>query len=134
MNHLAQCEEVAAKSYEELRTDFDWSIAERELGYKPGDPINIGWMCSDRISHLGMADKVALYWEDYQGVQHRFTFDDLRVLSNTFAQFICELGIQPGERVCLFMDRVPELYIGFLGTLKTGAVAQPLFSAWEQTH
>ena len=28
------------------------------------------------------------------------------------------------------MDRVPELYIGFLGVLKTGAVAQPLFSAF----
>ena len=87
-------------------------------------------MCSDRICRLGMADKLALDWEDYQGNQQRFTFDDLRVLSNTIAQFICELGIQPGERVCLFMDRVPELYIGFLGILKTGAVAQPLFSAF----
>jgi acetyl-CoA synthetase len=51
-------------------------------------------------------------------------------LSNTVAQFVCDLGIKPGERVCLFMDRVPELYIGFLGILKTGAVAQPLFSAF----
>ena len=30
------------------------------------------------------------------------------------------------------MDRVPELYIGFLGILKTGAVAQPLFSAFGE--
>jgi acetyl-CoA synthetase len=130
MSNLTCCEEIAAKSYEELTADFDWSIAERELGYKPGDPINIGWMCSDRICHLGMADKVALYWEDYQGNRQQFTFDDLRVLSNTVAQFVCDLGIKPGERVCLFMDRVPELYIGFLGILKTGAVAQPLFSAF----
>src|SRR5664280_2682113 len=130
MSNLTCCEEIAAKSYEELTADFDWSIAERELGYKPGDPINIGWMCSDRICHLGMADKVALYWEDYQGNRRQFTFDDLRVLSNTVAQFVCDLGIKPGERVCLFMDRVPELYIGFLGILKTGAVAQPLFSAF----
>jgi len=130
MSNLTCCEEIAAKSYEELTADFDWSIAERELGYKPGDPINIGWMCSDRICHLGMANKVALYWEDFQGNRRQFTFDDLRVLSNTVAQFVCDLGIKPGERVCLFMDRVPELYIGFLGILKTGAVAQPLFSAF----
>ena len=122
--------EVTATPYEELTRNFDWSIAERELGYKPGDRINIGWMCSDRICRTGRADKVALDWEDYQGNQRRFTFDDLRVLSNTFARFICDLGIQPGERVCLFMDRIPELYIGFLGILKTGAVAQPLFSAF----
>jgi len=28
------------------------------------------------------------------------------------------------------MDRIPELYLGFLGILKTGAIAQPLFSAF----
>ena len=117
-------------SYEELSANFDWSMAERELGYCQGSPLNIGWMCSDRLCHLGLANKLALHWEDYQGNQKRFTFDDLRVLSNTIAHFLSELGILPGERVCLFMDRVPELYIGFLGVLKTGAVAQPLFSAF----
>jgi len=132
MSNPALCEELATKSYEELAAGFDWSIAERELGYQPGGPLNIGWMCSDRICRLGLADKVALDWEDYQGNQRRFTFDDLRVLSNTVAQFLCQLGLQPGERVCLFMDRVPELYIGFLGILKTGAVAQPLFSAFGE--
>ena len=29
-------------SYDERVKDFSWSIAERELGYKPGDVINIG--------------------------------------------------------------------------------------------
>ena len=60
MSNPAVCEELTAKSYEELTANFDWSIAERELGYKPGEPINIGWMCSDRICRLGMADKLAL--------------------------------------------------------------------------
>jgi len=119
-------------AYQELTANFDWAIAERELGYKPGGLINIGAMCSDRLCDLGLANKVALLWEDYQGNAKRFTYDDIRVLSNTIARFLCDLGIQPGERVCLFMDRVPELYIGFLGILKTGAVAQPLFSAFGE--
>jgi len=117
-------------SYEELTTRISWSAAERELGYTPGAAINIGWMCSDRICRLGLAGKWALLWEDYQGLQKRFTYDDVRVLSNTVAGFLLDQGIRPGERVCLFMDRIPELYIGFLGILKTGAVAQPLFSAF----
>ena len=121
---------MAPPSYEELVSGFNWSLAERELGYEPGQPLNIGWMCSDRICSLGQADKLALIWEDYLGNEKRFTFDNLRVLSNSIAAFLVELGIQPGERVCLFLDRVPELYIGFLGILKTGAVAQPLFSAF----
>jgi len=120
----------APPSYEQLLRNFDWKVAERELGYRPGDPINVGWMCSDRICQLGLAKKLALLWEDYQGNEKRFTYDDVRILSNTVAQFLRGQGIQPGERVCLFLDRVPELYIGFLGILKMGAVAQPLFSAF----
>ncbi|MBZ5568907.1 MAG: AMP-binding protein [Acidobacteriia bacterium] len=121
---------MAPPSYEELVSGFSWSLAERELGYQTGEPLNIGWMCSDRICRLGQADKLALIWEDYLGNEKRFTFDRLRVLSNTIASFLVGLGVHPGERVCLFLDRVPELYIGFLGILKTGAVAQPLFSAF----
>ena len=121
---------MAPPSYEQLVSGFQWSLAERELGYQAGEPLNIGWMCSDRICRLGQQDKLALVWEDYLGNEKRFTFDDLRILSNSIAAFLVELGIQPGERVCLFLDRVPELYIGFLGILKTGAVAQPLFSAF----
>jgi len=122
--------ETASFSYQDLCANFDWSVSERELGYKHGDHLNIGWMCSDRICHLGLAGKPALIWEDHQGKENRFTYDDVRVLSNTVAHFLANQGIEPGERVCLFLDRVPELYIGFLGILKIGAVVQPLYSAF----
>ena len=117
-------------SYEERVADFDWSISEKELGCKEGDRINIGWYCSDRICQMGLASKTALIWEDYQGTVKRYTFDDMRVLTNTFASFFQKLGLKPGERICIFMDRVPELYFSFLGILKMGGVAQPLFSAF----
>ena len=117
-------------TYDELIANINWSSAERELGYSLGGLLNIGWMCSDRICQSGFAEKLALCWEDYQGNEKRYSFDQVRVLSNTIAQYLCNLDIKVGERVCLFMDRVPELYIGFLGILKTGAVAQPLYSAF----
>ncbi len=120
------------ETYEQLTTGFDWSIAERELGYKADDPLNIGWMCSDRICSLGLSRKKALLWEDHQGQEKQFTFDDIRVLSDAIAVFLGELQVRPEERVCLFMDRIPELYIGFLGILKCGAIAQPLFSAFGE--
>ena len=117
-------------SYDERVKNFSWSIAEKELGYKPGDVINIGWYCTDRICDQGKADRVALYWEGFTGVEKTYTYNDIRLASNTIADFLRGLGIKPGERVCLFLDRIPELYLGFLGILKTGAIAQPLFSAF----
>jgi len=121
-----------ARRYEDCLRDFAWQQAERELDYEPGGPLNIGWHCTDRICNLGLADKTALIWEDHRGERRQYSFDDLRVLSNTFARFLQELGVAPGERVCLFMDRVPELYIGFLAGLKLGAIVQPLFSAFGE--
>jgi acetyl-CoA synthetase len=117
-------------SYEERLKDFSWSIAERELGYKAGDVINIGWYCTDRICQLGRADKTALIHEGFGGVERKYTYNDIRLASNTIGAFLRSLGLKSGERVCLFMDRIPELYIGFLAILKIGAVAQPLFSAF----
>lgn len=123
-------------SYEKRLEKFDWSIAEKELDYNKGDNINIGWYCSDRICNMGKADKPALIWEGLGGVEKQFTFNDIRLRSNTIASFLKNLGIKNEERVCLFMDKIPELYIGFLGILKLGAVAQPLFSAFgdESLH
>lgn len=123
-------------SYDERIKDFDWSIAEKELDYKEGDTINIGWYCSDRICQMGKADKIALLWEGMGGVQKSYTYNDLRLRSNTIGAYLRNIGIKDGDRVCLFMDKIPELYIGLLGILKIGAVAQPLFSAFgdESLH
>ena len=123
-------------SYEERNKDFNWSIAENELEYTEGAPINIGWYCSDRICQQGNGKKTALIWEGFGDVEKKYTFDDIRRSSNTIGAYLLELGIKDGDRVCLFMDRIPELYIGFLGILKIGAIAQPLFSAFgdESLH
>ncbi|MEN8153767.1 MAG: acetate--CoA ligase [Acidobacteriota bacterium] len=117
-------------SYEEQVKNFTWERSEEELGYKSGDTINIGEYCSDRICKMGQGDKTALIWEGFSGERKNYSFNDSRILSNSIAHFLKETGVKDGDRVCLFMDKIPELYFGFLGVLKMGAIAQPLFSAF----
>lgn len=117
-------------SYQKKLLEFDWSIAEKELEYEKGDKINIGWYCSDRICLSGKGDKVALYHENFAGIEKSYTFNDIRLASNTIGTLLTNLGLLDNDRICLFMDKVPELYFSFLGILKIGAVAQPLFSAF----
>ncbi len=117
-------------SYDDKVKDFSWEIAEKELGYTPGDIINIGWYATDRVCQQGKADKIALIWEGHGGAEKRFSYNDIRLASNTVGAFLRGLGVSEEDRVCLFMDRLPELYLGFLGILKIGAIAQPLFSAF----
>jgi len=116
--------------YEEKIKDFSWEISEQELGYKPGQNINIGEYCTDRICRMGKKDKLALIWEGHSGEVRKYTFDNMRVLTNSIAHFLKELGLNDGDRICLFMDKIPELYFSFLGILKMGGIAQPLFSAF----
>ena len=42
-----------APTYEERLRGFDWQQVADELGYREGDPLNIGWYCSDRICEMG---------------------------------------------------------------------------------
>ncbi|MBU0743632.1 AMP-binding protein [bacterium] len=117
-------------SYEQRLKDFDWNEARKVLDWREGELQNIGHMCSDRICARGHAGKTALIWEGFGGGEAAYTFDDVRVLSNGFAGMLRDQGVEPGDRVCLFMDKIPALYISFLGVLKMGGIAQPLFSAF----
>jgi acetyl-CoA synthetase len=117
-------------SYEKRLKNFSWSLSENELEYRDGDVINIGWYCSDWICLKGKKEKTALYYEGFGGVEKKFTFNDIRLAGNTIGTYLRNLGLKNEDRICLFMDRIPELYFSFLGILKIGAIVQPLFSAF----
>jgi acetyl-CoA synthetase len=119
-------------SYEEKYKNFNWNMSEQELEFGKNDMYNISYYCADRICEKGHGDKPALMWEGFKGECKKYTFNDLRIYSNIFAQFLQDISVKPGDRVCLFMDRIPELYISFLGVLKMGGVVQPLFSAFGE--
>jgi len=118
--------------YEERIKNFDWSIAKDELEYRDGNVLNIGWYCSDRICLKGKADKTALVYEGFGGIKKKYTFNDIRIAGNVIGNLLRNLGVKNEDRVCLFMDRIPELYLSFLGVLKIGAIVQPLFSAFGE--
>jgi acetyl-CoA synthetase len=122
-----------AFDYEQCKQDVTWEAARRELGYVEGATLNLGYVCIDRHVEQGRGDRVALLHENHEGEVRQFTYRDLFELTNGWAHFLRgNISIRPLDRVCLFLDRVPELYIGFLGVLKTGAVVEPLFSAFGE--
>jgi len=119
-------------SYEKRYENFDWNISAQELDYGKDGMYNIAYYCSDRIVEQGHGEKVALIWQGFIGETKHYTYLDIKIYSNNFARFLIEIGIAPGDRVCIFMDRLPELYISFLGILKMGGITQPLFSAFGE--
>ncbi|MBI2133245.1 acetate--CoA ligase [Candidatus Woesearchaeota archaeon] len=91
--------------------------------------INAAHNAIDRHCTTWRKNKIALIWEG-EKEERKYTFNDLREETNRFANLLVELGIKKGDRAFIFLPRVPELYIGFLGIVKTGAIAGTMFSAF----
>src|SRR3989344_130768 len=94
--------------------------------------VNLAFHAVD--AHLGTSTegKTALLWEGDNGATASFTFGDMARLSNQHANYLTSLGVTKGDRVFLFLPRIPVLYAAFLGILKTGAIAGTLFSAFQE--
>ncbi len=105
-----------------------WDQVYREIDWLPGGGLNMAHEAIDRHASGRLRDKVAMIWAGRDGEKEEYTFGQMHALSNRFAGVLQSLGIEAGDRVCILLNRVPELYIAFLGTLKTGAVAVPLFA------
>jgi acetyl-CoA synthetase len=117
--------------YGAARAAFTWDSARAVLDGLPGGRgLNIAHECVDRHAAGPRAARVALRFIDRTGVRQDLTYAGLRDATNRFANVLAMLGVGPGERVFFLLGRVPELYVGVLGTLKRRAVACTLFSAF----
>ncbi len=108
--------------------DFDWTKIEKELGIRSDADLNQAFLCLDRHAASSRRDKVALLWEGKNGETEKYTFGDLSILTNKFANVLAGLGVKKGDRIFTFMPRIPEIYVGVFGGLKLGAVVGPLFA------
>ncbi len=116
--------------YEGMRTGFEYERIIEELSGLPGGGLNIAYESLDRHVEAGRGDKPCILWESKNGQSETYTYADMARLSNKFANVLEQLGVQKGDRVFVFMDRIPELYAAAFGTLKAGCIIGPLFSAF----
>ena len=70
-------------------------------------------------------EKLALLWTNDEGDCKRFSFRDLKVLSDRAASYFMQLGIGRGDMVMLILKRRYEFWISMLALHKIGAVAIP---------
>ena len=115
--------------YDQVAPAFGWEDIYRELDWLPGGWLNGAHEAIDRHADGALRDKTAMVWEGVNGERETYTFGQMKTLTDRFANVLNSLGVVKGDRVTIFLERVPELYIAFFGILKVGAIAVPLFSA-----
>lgn len=115
--------------YEKTYKGFRWEAVRKELDLDSGR-LNIAIKAIDQHAESWRKNKVALYWEGADGENRKYTFAELRTESNRIGNVLLKQGVKRGDRVFVFLPRIPELYTSVIAIAKIGAVAGPMFSAF----
>ncbi|WP_188207395.1 acetate--CoA ligase [Alkalibacillus aidingensis] len=120
------------ENYENTYQNFDWEEVKKAFSWHETGKVNIAYEAIDRhAENPNKKDQVALHFVAPDR-EEKLTFEDLSKQSNQFANVLKDQGIEKGDRVFMFMPRSPEFYASFLGILKVGAIAGPLFEAFME--
>jgi acetyl-CoA synthetase len=93
--------------------------------------MNVAYNCLDR--HLVQsAEKPAIIWQGEEDEETKIiTYNELHRQVCIFANVLRSLGVQKGDRICIYMPMVPELTIAMLGCARIGAIHSIVFGGFS---
>ena len=95
-----------------------------------GGKLNIAWNCVHRWGRGELGDAEAAVWEGEDGTETTFTFRQLSTAVTKLAETLVRLGVEPGDRVAIFLPMSPEVAIASHACAHVGAVQVPIFSGF----
>jgi len=109
---------------------FEWT--ERPaFKWFSGATCNIAYNCLDRHKGTPTWEKVAYHWLNEAGDQYKaITYADLYAEVNRCAAALKQLGIQRGDRVTIYLPRIPEIVVAMLAVARIGAVHSVVFAGF----
>jgi acetyl-CoA synthetase len=97
-----------------------------------GGKTNIAYNALDRHVKTWRKNKLALIWEGEPGDKETYSYWRLYREVNKFANVLKSLGVKKGDRVTVYMGRVPELIIAMLACAKVGAVHSVIYGGFSE--
>ena len=117
------------KSWDTVR-NFDF--VQGRIEWFSGGKLNACYNCIDRHIENGHGDETAIIWEGNDPNQSRkFSFNELLRDVSQFANALKSMGVEKGDRVCLYMQMIPELAVAVLACARIGAVHSVVFGAFS---
>lgn len=155
-DNIAQSANVSPEEYQKLRDEATndpvafWEARARELvdWYEPweqtldssqapfyewfvGAKTNIVHNALDRHVKTYRKNKLALIWEGEAGDMKSFSYYRLWQEVNRFGNTLRGMGVKKGDRVTIYMGRIPELVISMLACAKIGAVHSVVYGGFS---
>ncbi|MBP1708893.1 MAG: AMP-dependent synthetase and ligase [Deltaproteobacteria bacterium] len=120
------------EDYGEACESFRWEDVESEFSWSHTGKINIAHEAIDRHAEDPVRGQRYCLNFEAESRREKITYDQMRRLSNKFANVLRKCGVRKRDRVFFFLPRCPEYYIGVVGCAKVGAIFGPLFEALMQ--
>jgi acetyl-CoA synthetase len=110
---------------------LEWDFHKADIRWFEGGKLNVSHNCVDR--HLDTrADQVAILWEgDDPYAEKKITYRELHHDVCRFANALKSRGMQPGDRVCIYMPMIPEVAVAMLACTRIGAVHSVVFGGFS---
>ncbi len=115
------------KKWSKVLDDIDKPFYKWFVGAK----TNIAYNCLDVHCQTPRRNKLALIWEGENGDFHSYSYFALHRETCKFANILKSLGIRKGDRVTLYMGRIPELVIGMLACARIGAIHSVVYGGFS---
>ena len=118
--------------YQKWDTVRDYDFVNAEIKWFEGGTLNACYNCLDRHVEAGHGDATAIIWEGNDPSEDKtFTFSELLAEVKKFANVLKAQGVEKGDRVCIYLQMVPELAIAMLACARIGAVHSIVFGAFS---
>jgi acetyl-CoA synthetase len=91
------------------------------LGAEAGS-LNLGHLATAGAVARGFGSEHAVVWYGADGDVQRTTYAELDQASARSAVLLSRMGLKPGDRIFFVLPMIPELFHGFLGALRLGAI------------
>ena len=110
---------------------WDWDFNKANVKWFEGAKLNACYNCVDRHVIDGYGDKTALIWEGNNPDESQtYTYNQLLEKVQLAANALKDLGVKKGDRVCIYMQMIPELAVAVLACARIGAVHSVVFGAF----
>ncbi|MDP6790162.1 MAG: acetate--CoA ligase, partial [Candidatus Marinimicrobia bacterium] len=111
---------------------MDYDFVKADIAWFKNGKLNVSYNCLDRHVEAGHGDRTAVIWEGNDPSEDQsFTYAELLRKVKKFANVLKNNGIEKGDRVCIYLQMVPQLAVAMLACARIGAVHSIVFGAFS---
>tara|TARA_B110000014_G_scaffold264348_1_gene265167 strand:- start:2072 stop:4063 length:1992 start_codon:yes stop_codon:yes gene_type:complete len=115
--------------FDDFETVLEWDLPFAKWFVE--GKLNVSYNCLDRHVEAGRGDKVAFHWEGEPGDTRTITYSELLEEVSKFSNVLKDLGVEKGDRVCIYMPMILELPVAMLACSRIGAPHSIVFGGFS---